>query len=275
MERPRDSQRSAAFNARSVLRSHSSGRFTMFDCHAYLTKLIDSAWFKRRWPRVRSDRLNLTTTTGAGRANVSFANMEITLGEGDRTDWMCLWMISYFCARAQYGDDIAWHGWEFCAVFLELVEHQMGRDAAAALTAEWRDRKVRYRAPRPRRELSPEQKQAAVARLAAARSAKQNEPHLVWRHHIKAAKGVWRKKPVRLVIARHGPADPPEGTIVHDSHSGSGMHSGLMVTDARADAREKIDTLAPTTPGVMYEATITRTPHTETWRGVWVVGGQS
>jgi hypothetical protein len=67
------------------------------------------------------------------------------------------------------------HGWRFCEIYLRLVHIGMGKDAMLRLKAEFdkpgRDR-VRYRKPRAKRELTPEQKAELTERLTKARAAK-------------------------------------------------------------------------------------------------------
>jgi putative metallohydrolase (TIGR04338 family) len=64
------------------------------------------------------------------------------------------------------------HGWEFAETYLWLVKRAMGKEAHDKLKASFKKHKVRYTKPRTRKPLTPEQKAAAVERLAAARAAK-------------------------------------------------------------------------------------------------------
>jgi putative metallohydrolase (TIGR04338 family) len=61
------------------------------------------------------------------------------------------------------------HGWEFAAIFLDLVRNVMGRTAHDALKAAFKEHKVRYK-PKGKRTLTPEQREAARARMEKARA---------------------------------------------------------------------------------------------------------
>jgi len=63
---------------------------------------------------------------------------------------------------------MAWHGWQFCDIYLRLVLYVMGREAHDALKASFKVARIKYRQPRTR-EWTPEQRQAAALRLWAAR----------------------------------------------------------------------------------------------------------
>lgn len=49
----------------------------------------------------------------------------------------------------------AWHGREYCAIFLDLVRHFMGREAHDRLRCEFKAQKVKYR-PKSNRKPSPQ-----------------------------------------------------------------------------------------------------------------------
>lgn len=62
------------------------------------------------------------------------------------------------------------HGWQFCDAMLWLVRNRLGREAAESLRLAYRRTGARYLPPRPKRTLSPEQAEAARARLAKVRA---------------------------------------------------------------------------------------------------------
>lgn len=64
------------------------------------------------------------------------------------------------------------HGWEFCQGLLRLVLLVEGREAHDRLKAAFKAERVRFRKPPARRELSPEQKAAAIERLRTYRESK-------------------------------------------------------------------------------------------------------
>ena len=70
----------------------------------------------------------------------------------------------------------AWHGWEFCAIELQLVSRWMGADEARRLKAEFRKRKVKFSPPRPKRStIDAGQKADNAARLAVIREQRLGE----------------------------------------------------------------------------------------------------
>jgi hypothetical protein len=86
--------------------------------------------------------------------------------------WIVLHEVAHLYAPHRHpdydGDDRA-HGWVFCDLYLMLVQHYLGVEAAKRLRAEFRAEGARYR---PKRTMSPEQRAAAAERLAKARAAK-------------------------------------------------------------------------------------------------------
>lgn len=69
------------------------------------------------------------------------------------------------------------HGYQFCRIYLELVLLYMGREKMRGLKAAFKKHRVRYKAPR---KMSPEQRAAAVARLAAVRPVREPKPEWPW-----------------------------------------------------------------------------------------------
>lgn len=66
------------------------------------------------------------------------------------------------------------HGWQFCAIYLDLVRHFMGKEAEATLKAAFKKNGVKFTKPRPKRAstMTPEAREALLERLAAARAVK-------------------------------------------------------------------------------------------------------
>lgn len=90
------------------------------------------------------------------------------------------WVVLHEMAHLAYADrhpdfdgDRRSHGWVFCDVYLRLVSRFLGVGNAAALKKRFKDGKVQFR-PKRTRTLTPEQRAAAAARLAAARSERGN-----------------------------------------------------------------------------------------------------
>lgn len=171
-KRPRDSQRSKVYRA-ELPRGR---RFeTVAEMQAYCDRLHGSAWFQRRWPRLRGFRIH----SGAGnrRATCSWGlHPTIKMPRWARVESVLLHEVAHACVYERYGRSVAAHGPEFVSTLLELLRRQCGDGV-------WREQKemfvaakVKHRLPsKKKRTLTPEQKAAAAERLAAAR-AKREQP---------------------------------------------------------------------------------------------------
>lgn len=79
--------------------------------------------------------------------------------------------------RKQNGYKYAGHDWPFAAIYLDLVRNVMGREAYLALKRSFREHKVRTK-PKGKRNLSPEQREAARQRMAKARAVREEKQAL-------------------------------------------------------------------------------------------------
>ncbi len=109
---------------------------------------------------------------GRGRSNAGGCADYITLPLWARQTRTILHELAHLIADRKYARrNIAGHGWQFCAIYLDLVRFVMGLEAGDALKASFKTHKVRYREP-TKRNMTPEQRQAAADRMAMARAAK-------------------------------------------------------------------------------------------------------
>ena len=67
---------------------------------------------------------------------------------------------------------IAGHGWEYCETYLLLVRYALGVEAHDLLKASFKKHRVKFRAPRKRRELTAEERAALVERMRKARASR-------------------------------------------------------------------------------------------------------
>lgn len=140
---------------------------TLPEIEAYVWKLVKSAWFQRRWsipalPQIEDGR-------GSRRARGGMSRLQFP--RWSRYEMVVLHELAHFVTIRTYGHyGAAAHGREYCAIYLELVEHMMGTGAAADLRDAFKAHGVKYK---PKRELSPERREALREhgrRLAAARN---------------------------------------------------------------------------------------------------------
>jgi putative metallohydrolase (TIGR04338 family) len=173
--RPRDSQRSKVYAAERFWRYSGGGRHvgarnerleTVPEMQAWVDKITASAWWQQRYPHVSK----ITVRDGAGqrRALGYPGRRMISMPKWSRSRGVILHEVAHVIAPT----GTAWHGWEYCAELLALVQHFLGKEEADALRAAFDQERVRYRKPRQRRPLTEEQREVLVARLAVAREAK-------------------------------------------------------------------------------------------------------
>lgn len=177
----RDSQRSRVYEAERASGIHlprHAERMSWDEVLAYVKKVESSAFVKRkyrnaRWPiqvfmgRSGGKATDYLVVHDPDGYRIGRSGQIITLGVWARQPAVILHEIAHHYAGLGYA-----HNWRFCAVYLELVKHFMGKDAHDALRAQYKAHRVKFTAPRAKREISPEQREALVARLAAAREAK-------------------------------------------------------------------------------------------------------
>lgn len=171
--RGRDSQRQKVYDAESVLRSHSK-RISHDQIVALVRKIESSEYVKRNYGVLH--RKVITSGHGHSRTSVAKGDHTIVLAAFGHNDWITIHEVAHGYTVADPG-----HGWLFCYVYLDLVRKFMGKEAHDALKASFKKRKVAHTVPRKKREMTPEQKQVLVDRMAKARAAKAGnivEPHV-------------------------------------------------------------------------------------------------
>ncbi len=191
MARERDSQRQKVYDAETRafggwLRSES---MSVRESQAFVDRVLATKWIENQedWAGVlatirRRGGVEIVPSHGGG--NASFEPREI--GDGSGYGYIRIHRPSIALGvKARQKDVIlhelahliaprsaAAHGWQFCDIELRLVRHFLGKEAHDRLKAEFKAGKVRFTKPRAKRQLTPEQREAATARLAAARAAR-------------------------------------------------------------------------------------------------------
>jgi putative metallohydrolase (TIGR04338 family) len=176
MGRARDSQRSKVYRAEGFLQKKGPRYETVAEMQAYVDKLTQSAWFRRRWPRLA--RNGIEVRDGRGRriacAQTSWGRAIIKMPLWSRSEAVILHEVAHHCTDEGYGTamDIPWHGWQFASTLHELVAHKMGKEIGDDLKKSFRECKVKFRAPRKKRPLTDVEKEVLRERMAVARAAK-------------------------------------------------------------------------------------------------------
>ena len=176
MIRARDSQRQKLYNAERFLQDFGPRYETVPEIQAYVDHLLSSAWFRRRWPRTA--RKGIAVHDGRGRsravAETIWGVNVIKMPLWSRSKSIIIHEIAHHCSDEAHGlRDVAAHGWQFAGTLLELVTHEMGAEIGSELKESYKEGKVRYKAPRQRKPLTPQQRDVLVQRMATARLAKE------------------------------------------------------------------------------------------------------
>ncbi|UTC29781.1 hypothetical protein BAJUN_01510 [Bajunvirus bajun] len=166
----RDSQRSKLYKAEGVLRSRAARLETVPDIERFIAKVIARAPIQERYGRWL--RTPIKVKDGRGRSNAGGHERYITMPLWSRTDHIVLHELAHTLTRRKHGLDVAGHGWQYAAIYLDLVWFGMGREAHDVLKASFKAGKVRFAEPRKRAPLTDEAKAVLAGRLKTARDAR-------------------------------------------------------------------------------------------------------
>lgn len=173
----RDSQRTKVYDSiKAANKAVGKPLGDMNEVRAFVTKIQSRATLQRRYGKILKD-----IAIADGRGN--------RWAHGDR-DGICAPTVqrsTIYVARAlaytiaarhrssrykqgagsrfaeMYNPKLAWTGWEYCAVLMDLVRYGLGEKEADALLAEFDKRNVKWKKPRER-VLTPQQKARAQIR---------------------------------------------------------------------------------------------------------------
>lgn len=182
----RDSQRQKLYDAERAaldVKGLTMKRWeTVPEMQAYVNKLLDSAWFKRHWPRKGGSEgiwlgangfvfaPKVEVRDGRGHRRATYGGGVIQMPKWARKEWVMLHELAHYVTPQRPA-----HGWQFAANYLLLVQHQLGKEAADALRAKFKFFRVRYTKPRAKRPMTEEQKQVLRERLVKARAARRQD----------------------------------------------------------------------------------------------------
>jgi putative metallohydrolase (TIGR04338 family) len=160
MARPIDSQRQKLYKAEQVLRKeYCRYEFTTIEeVTVWVQQIMHSAWWKKHYP----NHYTLEISNGAGKTKALGAprsnGIWMALPTWARKDCVILHEMAHgVCPR-----HFAAHGREYAAIYLKLVTRFMGKKAGQVLRKSFVHHKVKYK---PKRVLSPEQKELAISRI--------------------------------------------------------------------------------------------------------------
>lgn len=179
----RDSQREKLYKAELVLNrpEFMVSLPSMSDVIEY-TREIENNWkLQALYPMIKTDKsyYQLTFLDGRG-SNHAFARggRELNFPAFARKNWVvCHEMAHIVVQRGQFPRPIgerrpAGHGWEFAKVYLDIVYHMIGPAAHFALLKSFKQSKVKYKEPEPKKVRTPEEIEAIKLRMEKARAAR-------------------------------------------------------------------------------------------------------
>ena len=177
--RERDSQRSKVYRAEGAANVEGQRIETIPEVKAYLKRIFSHEWFKRHHPHAR----RFIVKDGRGRSKAcggatGWHSVRMSLPLWSRCEGVILHELAHGLTTLKWGRGTAWHGWEFCKTFLELVKHYQGKEAGERLRLSFKEYRVRYCKPKRGRKLTPEQYEAACFRLEMAREARAAKPRM-------------------------------------------------------------------------------------------------
>lgn len=173
MKRERDSQKSRVYKTDFILADTTKPLPTVADIEKFVERLFKSKRFANkypkafRWgrPRVEPGRWGQRRALGSWRwisIPVRFRNEGIVLHE-----------LAHTITLREFGD-VAAHGWQFAAVYLDIVKWMLGKAKHDLLKSAFKANKVKFRKP-VKRNLTDEQRASLAARLQAGRLKKSQE----------------------------------------------------------------------------------------------------
>lgn len=175
-----------------------TGPFTLAKAQRYCDSLLGQKWVIKRWGKRQVKVIDTCRTRGYAKTGW-WGDSTISIPASGASEYLLVHELAHVLNRCQSNG----HRWDFCATELLLVKNRFGKDKADELRAAYRRHKVRYTAPRTRKPLSPEQREANIARLAEARAKaalpKEIAPGFFW---SKVEAGHYR-----LVTPEHGTFD--------------------------------------------------------------------
>jgi len=176
MDRERDSQRSKVYAAERAawaelikLRPELDVTYTKADAIRELRALAERKRITTNYPRALWLAKVEVTISNRGGSCYPGWTPRIRLGSWARTRHF---VILHEAAHQLQSRESSAHGWEFCDAHLALWRARYGVDAAKVLEHHYKAAKVRYRKPRAKKVLTPDQKAVLSERLAVARAAK-------------------------------------------------------------------------------------------------------
>lgn len=171
MKRERDSQRARVYASDKALESLSKPLPKVADVEAYVERLFAMKRLAKKYPgAIRSGWSLPIVKDGRGVRRAKGGTSGIIIPLWARNEGVVCHELAHTIAWRHFGSAPAAHGWQYCAVYLDIVKWMMGRAAHDALKAAFKANKVRFRQP-VKRKLTVEQRATFAERMRLARAA--------------------------------------------------------------------------------------------------------
>lgn len=161
--RERDTQRARVYKCDPVVREFAKPLTSVKDVERFVRKTFASKRVQAAYPKAM--RWSLPRVgDGRGRSNACGGFGGIKIPVWAREEATVIHELAHTICLREGGNE-AYHGWQFCAIYLKLVLYMLGRPAHDALKAAFKANRVRFTEPRKRRPLDPERRAALIERL--------------------------------------------------------------------------------------------------------------
>ena len=160
MARARNTQRKRYYNATSIMKSLERP-LTETEIRNLVFSAPNRKFLTSRYPEVKRPFMG-KFFGGKIRGERTYVGIPTTC----HTNWYASWAVAQLIwKRRDWREEQAWHGWEFCAVLIDVVHAFMGKVAADTLRESFKLHGVRFK-PKRKRKVTPEM----LEHLAAARA---------------------------------------------------------------------------------------------------------
>lgn len=143
MTRARDSQKSKLYKAEGVLDPISRRLETIPEIQAFLTRVLTKATVQRRYGEYLQGEIKVRDGRGASiaRGGAHYIKMP----KWSRCEHIVLHEIAHTICTRRHGSDVAAHGREYAAIYLDMIRFGMSADAAEKLKESFKENRVRFR----------------------------------------------------------------------------------------------------------------------------------
>jgi len=173
----RDYQRSKVYAAEWAAHGHTPVEFATHDeTVRYANQIMRSEFWQDR------GLIEVAVGTSAGRGGIAYGKGLIRISAPARKRWVVIHELAHCATSQNYantGDTWAGHGWQFCELYVDMVDEFLGGEIASRLQDEMDARKVQRSDPGSKPVKASTPKRVEAARKAAA-TRKANDPVAVW-----------------------------------------------------------------------------------------------